>query len=181
MSVQYGFLCWDPGKSGGIAQLIGKKLWTSKMPDTESDIVDVTRRFVVACTLKKITPTVTIELVRGHQGMKSKKIKCPICKNEHYIKTGIPSSRAGVMMENFGILKGAALAFNCKLELPRPHDWQKAVGAGSRQSHASQIKWKNHLKGIAQRRFPDVKVTLQKSDALLILEWAKARYGVYGF
>jgi hypothetical protein len=49
-----------------------------------------------------------------------------------------------------------------------PAQWQKCCfvkKSGTRQA------WKNTLKGIAQKRFPNVKVTLQNADALLLLSY----------
>jgi hypothetical protein len=47
-------------------------------------------------------------------------------------------------------------------------------GLGTASRCASKSEWKNKLKAEAQRRFPDLKVTLKTADALLILEWVLA-------
>jgi hypothetical protein len=55
----------------------------------------------------------------------------------------------------------------------RPQTWQKNLGIGTSRTCASKTEWKNKLKALAQRKFPDAKVTLATADALLILDYAE--------
>jgi hypothetical protein len=62
------------------------------------------------------------------------------------------------------------------VRLVRPQAWQKAVGM-ARTKGMGQTAWKNKLKGEAQRRFPDLKITLKTSDALLVLAHGLSEIG----
>lgn len=70
-------------------------------------------------------------------------------------------------------------ALSVYLDIPKthlsiidPHKWQRALGLGQRGQRTQQA-WKRYLKDAAQERFPDLKVTLQTADALLLWEWQK--------
>jgi hypothetical protein len=76
--------------------------------------------------------------------------------------------------EGYGFLKGVVQALGIKLVLVRPQVWQKPFNLGTASRCASQSEWKNKLKAEAQRRFPQLPVTLATADALLILEWVLA-------
>jgi len=71
--------------------------------------------------------------------------------------------------KNYGIMLGICEGFGITPVEVMPTEWQRMTftrKSGTRQA------WKNQLKEIAQRRFPDVKVTLSNCDALLILSYA---------
>ena len=139
----------DPGKSGGIASTDGFTV-ANPMPETEGDCVD-TLRSLTAIAHDKIC---YIEKVGGYIAGN----KCP-----------------GSAMFNFGhgrgVLIGAMMAFGWKIIEVPPQRWQKWLGIGKCGGD------KNKLKAEAQRRFPDIKVTLKTADALLILDYARAMEG----
>ena len=64
-----------------------------------------------------------------------------------------------------------------RLVLVRPQVWQKGFGLGTASACAKKSEWKNKLKGEAQRRFPELRVTLGTADALLIGEWYRGQAG----
>ena len=74
-------------------------------------------------------------------------------------------------MFNFG--KGVghleAITYTLGFELRQimPQKWQKALSLGN-SNGMSKTDWKNKLKATAQHLYPNVKVTLSTSDALLI-------------
>ena len=70
-----------------------------------------------------------------------------------------------------GVLIGALMAFGWRVIEVTPQKWQKHIGLGTRGS-MSKTEWKNKLKSEAQRRYPDLTVTLSTADALLIMEYA---------
>lgn len=84
----------------------------------------------------------------------------------------MPAARMAEYAMSFGVLKGALMALDFRVELVRAQKWQKELSIGSKGDTA-QGKWKRKLKAKAQELFPGVNVTLQTADALLILEWAK--------
>ena len=139
----------DPGKSGGIASTDGVTV-ANPMPETEGDCVDVLR-------------TVTAERGSG---------VCYIEKVGGFIHgKKLPGSAMFNFGHGRGVLVGALMAFGWRvIEVP-PQRWQKWLGIGKCGGN------KNKLKAEAQRRFPDIKVTLKTADALLILDYARAMEG----
>lgn len=67
-----------------------------------------------------------------------------------------------------GIVLGICEAFDIKPMEVMPAVWQKALFT---KKSGTRNQWKNILKEIAQRRYPDVKVTLNNADALLLLSY----------
>ena len=81
-------------------------------------------------------------------------------------------SAAFAFGENYGSWRAAIAMRGIPLEEVLPQAWQRLVcphieGTGAERKRA--------LKDEAQRRFPDLRVTLSNSDALLISEYARLR------
>jgi hypothetical protein len=72
--------------------------------------------------------------------------------------------------ENTGIIKGILYANNIEIIEVHSQKWQRHFGLGAK--YPSKTARKNAQKAKAQELFPDIKVTLDIADALLI-----ARYG----
>lgn len=139
----------DPGASGGIASMtVNGVVSAVKMPETEGDILKL------LSNLKTYHDTLFIEQVGGYIG-----------------GVGSPGSAMFNFGRGFGFLLGVAMSLSYRIEMVRPQTWQKALGLGNSKSMASKTAWKNKLKAEAQRRFPDLNVTLSTADALLILEY----------
>jgi hypothetical protein len=144
----------DPGLSGGI--VAGPKDGLSPtevhaMPETEVDCVELLARW-------KDIGVLFIE------------------KLPHFV--AVPGGRvSGASMaklhRNAGLLTGAAIAMGIRVVEVDPHSWQKHFRLGSKKEAGGYTAWKNKLKGEAQKRFPQIKVTHAVADALLIWEWAK--------
>lgn len=139
----------DPGASGGLAWRTDTTTSAVKMPETEGDILSFLRRF------NHIDTCVFLEEVGG------------------YVGKAQPGSAMFVFGRNTGFLIGAIMALGFRLEMVRPQTWQKNLGIGTSRTCASKTEWKNKLKALAQRKFPDAKVTLATADALLILDYAE--------
>lgn len=82
-------------------------------------------------------------------------------------------SAAFAFGENYGSWRTAIAMNGIPLKEVLPQTWQRQVcpnieGTGSERKRA--------LKDEAQRRFPDLRVTLSNSDALLISEYARIRF-----
>jgi hypothetical protein len=92
-----------------------------------------------------------------------------------YVGRAIPSSSAAVLFYNFGLVMGILTARGIRVVLVRPQDWQKPLDLGTRRACRSAGEWKNKLKAEAQRRFPELKVTLKTADALLILDYGRTQ------
>lgn len=145
----------DPGASGGIAWKFLGKVEAFPMPDTWADVVDYVRDIACRMETEGFTPIVHMEKVGGFCG-----------KNQ-------PGSRMFNFGEGYGYIQGALCALNVKCVLVRPQEWQKALHLGTSKESGSKTAWKNKLKAEAQRRFPELKVTLKTADALLLLDYAE--------
>jgi len=142
----------DPGKSGGIAvRYPGDNVLAFKMPPTEGDLRDLFVRLY-----NPDNPTVAyVEKVGGYIG-----------------GPGAPGSAMFNFGRNHGFTLGLLSALYIRTELITPQQWQKRLSLGTSKG-MKPTEWKNKLKAEAQRRFPDMKVTLYTADALLILEATK--------
>lgn len=80
---------------------------------------------------------------------------------------------SGFAMFNFGksagIIFGICEAFSIIPVEVSPKLWQ---GAAFVKKSGTRSEWKNALRDVAQRRYPQIKVTLANADALLILSYA---------
>lgn len=74
--------------------------------------------------------------------------------------------------ENFGLVVGAAIALNYRVERVHPQKWIKAHSLGTR-SGLKKSQWKAKLRSRAAELYPLFKVTLDNADALLILDAAR--------
>jgi hypothetical protein len=130
---------------GGLALVEeeGIEIYAYNMPQTEKDIADLIKDL----------------------GQHSR--HCWIENVHAFPKQAVPNFKLG---RNFGTCLGALAALNISHELVRPRDWQKIVGVTPKKRTESKTKFKNQIKGIAQRLFPTVKVTLKTADAILIAE-----------
>jgi hypothetical protein len=162
----------DPGQSGGIAFLSQQgDAGAFKMPDTDREISDV-----LCPDLRPSLTSTRFPLLMGETVQRPRVVYL-----ESIVKfagTNMPGSSGIVYGDSCGFVRGVLTAFDYRIVLAPPKTWQKALGLGSRNSHPSRTAWKNHLKNRAQQLFPNVKVTLNTADALLILE--AARRGLLG-
>jgi hypothetical protein len=136
----------DPGWSGAFAYS-GSLIHS--MPDSPHGIAKL------LSDLKDHGSTLVIEQVGGFAGK------------------GQPGSAMFRFGENFGLIIGAAIALGYRVERVTPQKWMKAQGLGTRGS-LTKAEWKRKLKSRAQELYPNLKVTLETADALLILD-AKVR------
>jgi len=140
----------DPGASGGIAWQVGAgKPAVSKMPETEPDICELIQ-----------------SIERAGTGFVLYIEDVPI---------GMPGKGAAMakLNRNAGYIRGVVNALGIPMVLIRPAKWQAEYGVGKRSGCKSDSEWKNKLKQVAQRMFPDIRVTLDTADALLILDYAR--------
>lgn len=152
-------LAIDPGASGGVALMVCGKTVCHAMPETEGDRLELVRSFKTAADIEGEACVCVLEEVNGFVGKAQ------------------PGSAMFKFGEHYGFLKGVIQTLGIKLVLVRPQAWQKVFGLGTASRCASKTEWKNKLKAEAQRRFPDLGVTLKTADALLILEWGRGEDG----
>jgi len=143
----------DPGVSGGVAVCAFGKTICHAMPATQGDVLELLRDIKNAASVESAECICVLEEVGGFAGKAQ------------------PGSAMFKFGEGFGFLKGVIQALGIKLELVRPQVWQKSFGLGTASRCASKTEWKNKLKAEAQRRFPQLRVTLATADALLIADY----------
>ncbi len=90
-----------------------------------------------------------------------------------YIGKPQPGSAMFRFGQGFGYWLGLLAALHVRTVLVRPQTWQKGL-IGSTLKGADR---KRALRDEAARRFPQVKVTLDNADALLLLDYAQRQGG----
>ena len=148
-------LAIDPGASGGMAVRAHGATTAFPMPGTGGDVVESIKSAVVAARCEGCEFVAVVERVGG------------------FVGKGQPGSAMFKFGERYGFVLGALQGLGAKVVLVRPQEWQKVFGLGTAKAAGSKVVWKNRLKGEAQRRFPELKVTLATADALLINEWER--------
>lgn len=136
------FIGIDPGGSGGIAVINenGELLIAKAMPDTPTDILRSLDDYL-------IDSFCCLERVHGMPGM-----------------GGASMFTFG---KNFGYCQMALIANKIPYDDPTPQKWMKEYQL-KRAKTESKTEWKNRLKAMAQQLYPNTKVTLSTSDAILI-------------
>ena len=152
-------LAIDPGQSGGLAWCgIGNGcVCISPTPETETDYADLLRGLRDDAKAEGVELIAYVEKVGGFAGKKQ------------------PGSAMFKFGFGCGVIEGALRALCIATIYVRPQEWQKAFSIGTAASCESKTVWKNKLKAEAQRRYPQLKVTLAVADALLILSYARER------
>ncbi len=108
--------------------------------------------------------------IKSVAGLEGDELVCVLEEVGGFAGKAQPGSAMFKFGEHFGFIKGIVQALGVRLVLVRPQVWQKGFGLGAASKCASKTEWKNKLKAEAQRRFPQLAVTLKTADALLILE-----------
>ena len=147
-------LAIDPGVSGGYAYRLGRQGSTvaSKLPDTDAD---------------------TLEELKALQARSDGQA-------ELYIESVRPFTSsigmAASMSKLYGgqrFIIGCAMALGYRIVEVEPKKWQAHFSLGKKSDHGKG--WKKVLKDKAQLLFPQLKVTLNTADCLLILEHAVSK------
>ena len=141
------FIGIDPGINGGIAIIYNDAYTVQKCPNTIQEMADV------LITLKDQAPNLPmytiIEKVHSMPG------------------------NSGRSMFTFGCNYGQWLGILAVLRIPYieviPNKWMKHYGSMPKKRKDR----KNHIKHLAQQRYPDVKITLATSDAMLIANYMR--------
>ena len=150
----------DPGGSGGVAVEVWGKTVCHPMPATQGDVLEL------ICDFKRMA-----DVECGN-------CECVLEEVNGFVGKAQPGAAMFKFGEGYGFLKGVVQTLGIRLVLVRPQVWQKVFGLGTASRCASKSEWKNKLKAEAQRRFPELTVTLQTADALLILDWVRAAQAI---
>lgn len=138
----------DPGKNGGMAVLDA---------DT-NEIIDITS---MPSTLTDIS-----DFVERHQD-----VSCAVLETVH----SMPGQGVASMFtfgQYYGYVQMAVVAHKIRCIDVLPAKWQQVLGLKAKKGE-SKAEHKNRLKGLAQKLFPKVKVTLKNADALLLAEYGR--------
>jgi hypothetical protein len=162
----------DPGSAGGIACYHSghNKTIAISMPKTDTDI----KEYFKTQKAYGLPIYVLCEKVGGYIGKRKKNIliNCPHCKGlvPYTEEEGDPGSRMFTFGDGNGYIRGVCLALDFHWEIPMvPRSWQKVHGL-FKPKGISKNRWKGILKDAAQKKFPELRVTLNTADALLILD-----------
>ena len=139
------FIGIDPGVSGAITALNenGKVVALTKMPQTMGELLSFLQQFTdndTTCYLEKV-----------------------------HARPGDGAASMFKFGQGFGWLQMALLAAKIKTIEVLPNTWMRGLGIKSKKKDETKTSYKNRLKFIAEQLFPDQKVTLWNSDALLIV------------
>ena len=141
------FIGIDPGKAGGFSFIYEDLYMAKKTPNT---VLEIAAELI---NIKDIAPDVSMYAIIEHvhsmpgQGVKS--------------------------VFTFGKGYGQWLGILATLKIPyievTPNKWMKHYGSMPKDKKER----KNHLKNLAQQRFPDIDITLATADAILICNYLR--------
>ena len=146
------FIGIDPGVNGGIAVINGPETKVFNIPKEPKDLMRILFPYL------PLNPVVMLEQVGG--------------------RFGDGASRAFNFGKNYGMLTTILKIMGFCTVYVTPTVWMKAYSQfiGTSKDYASKTEWKNALKNHAKALYPDVKLTLKTSDALLIAHYAANNY-----
>lgn len=150
------YLGIDPGASGGIAVIRGRKIEAVPIPETEKDTWEWISRWSEPFGEM---PYAAIERVQG------------------FIGEGQPGSAMFKFGRSYGFLRACLVAARIPFHDPTPQAWQKGIAIVPRKSRDGETKpqFKKRLKSMAQQLYPEASVTLATADAILIAHWCKMK------
>lgn len=141
----------DPGKNGAIIVLNpkGEVIFNLKTPETIQDFINALLQY------------------------KETNIYCYI---EYVHSQPINGAKANFSFgKTIGILESVLTISKIPFEQVTPQCWMKSYGM-KREKTESKNDWKKRLKEKSQQLFPDVRVTLDNADALLIAEYCRRKF-----
>ena len=141
------FIGIDPGINGGIAIIYNDVYHVKKCPNTVQEMAN--ELIMLNDMAKDISKYAIIEAVHSMPGQ------------------GVKS------VWTFGQGYGQWLGILATLKIPyiqvTPYKWQKHFGSQPKDKKER----KNHLKHLAQQRYPDAKITLANADAILLATYLR--------
>ena len=139
----------DPGKSGGIACITGDYMECIKCPGTIADMSGILEMLSIA---------------RENTGL-----RCyAIIESVHSMpKQGVKSTFT--FGQNYGQWLGLLTAHKIPYKQVTPVKWMNLFGSMPKDKKDR----KNHIKHLAQQRYPEKNITLATSDSILIAEYCR--------
>ena len=150
-------LAFDPGASGGIAELYPNGTVSAFAMMDDSDLRDHVEAFIAAARMDEVRVVVFMEIVGG------------------FIKVDGENVGVGPGMFKFGdgngYIRGLIDAARIERRMVLPKVWQTGI-PGVRGVKEKAVR-KRALKAPAARLFPTIKVTLKTADALCIADYGR--------
>ena len=170
----------DPDLSGGIVWLdddpdAGINAEVFKMPATVGDAVELLQDISDIPGPSPPEVRVIIENVHAFPGTK-KPLSCPRCKATLFVTQSQGIASTAKFMKNAGHLEGIVATLGVRYEFASPPTWQRALGVRAIKGE-TKTDHKNRLKAKCQQLFPQIKITHAISDALLLCEFGRLKYG----
>lgn len=167
------YLGVDPGASGGIAALTPIKggdviVEICPMPVGEEKILDLIQSFTWKEAREGNGPPVCCAVIEAVTGY--------IAGDDTQGATGggrANGQRMFTFGQNYGSLRMALTANSIPYVAIAAKTWQKGLHISPRRRDESKSDWKGRLRDLAQSLYPDVKVTLKVSDAVLLAEYSR--------
>lgn len=150
----------DPGVGGAIATYRLGKVKVQHMPKEQDGIAPIIRELTEAAKFDGRPLVAVMERVNGFMGK------------------ALPGSRMFTMGENYGFMKGALAASSVPLTLVQPTKWQADLGL-KKEKNTDRPAWKRQLCFEAKAMYPNVNITLQDADAILLLHWARLNLNIF--
>ncbi len=150
----------DPGVSGAVAVYRAGDITLKHMPEEPKDMTDLIAHYRACADVDSRPLVCVMERVNGFMGKER------------------PGSRMFTMGENYGFSKGLLSANGIPVTLVQPTKWQRDLGY-EKEKGTEQPAWKRKLREHAQALYPQLKVTIQDADALLLLHWARIHLNIF--
>ena len=139
----------DPGRSGGIACITSEELFAIKCPDT---VADMNHKLEAIVNLANHTGYRVYGIIEAVHSMPKQGVRSVFTFGKNY-------------GEWLGLLAGNRIPY---LQVT-PQKWMKFFGSMPKDKKDR----KNHIKHLAQQRYPHNKITLATSDAVLLAEYCR--------
>ena len=141
------FIGIDPGVSGGIGIIYNDRAIVKATPPTIKEMADIVQEII------DISPDIPMyAIIEQVHSMPAQGVKSVFTFGQNY------GSWLGIL----------ALARIPYIQVT-PHKWMKHYGSMPKEKKDR----KNHLKHLGQQRFPNIKITLKTSDAILLANYLR--------
>lgn len=156
----FAVMAIDPGVGGAIATYRLGDVKVQHMPKEQEGIAPIVRELTESAKFDGRPLVAVMERVNGFMGK------------------ALPGSRMFTMGENYGFMKGVLAASNVPLTLVQPTKWQRDLGL-VKEKNTDRTAWKRQLCLEARVLYPEVNITLQDADAILLLHWARLNLNIF--
>lgn len=162
------YLGIDPGQSGGMCLMDNNGTIldiVSFKNMTDHDKAQILSEWIFYDKTQDADPLSTLSELR-------ERFKAYIEEVHSFPKQGVTSSFN--FGRSYGFLIGLLTGLKIPFETVSPQRWQRALNSLKKKG-MSKTEHKNQLKSLAQRTWPDKKITHAIADAMLIAEYGRIK------